>query len=83
MVADDADVGDVGALRHAAGGGAAEQASLTPNLDSIARRGAAFASAHAAAPLCAPSRFALLTGLRPQCAQTTTSLRTANFQARN
>ena len=45
--------------------------------DGIGRRGVILTSAHAAAPLCAPSRFAILTGLRPQCAHTTTSLRQA------
>lgn len=76
MVADDADSSDVALLRQTAGGGTI-RSSLTPNLDSIGRRGAVFANAHAAAPLCAPSRFAILTGLRPQCAHTATALRAA------
>lgn len=37
----------------------------TPNLDRLAARGMAFTNAHAAAPLCSPSRAALLTGLAP------------------
>jgi arylsulfatase A-like enzyme len=37
----------------------------TPNIDRLARRGALFSNAHCAAPLCNPSRTALLTGLRP------------------
>lgn len=37
----------------------------TPNLDKLAKRGVAFTNAHCAAPACAPSRTALLTGLRP------------------
>ena len=37
----------------------------TPNIDGLARRGALFSDAHCAAPLCNPSRTALLTGLRP------------------
>lgn len=37
----------------------------TPNIDALARRGALFSNAHCAAPLCNPSRTALLTGLRP------------------
>lgn len=37
----------------------------TPNIDRLARRGALFANAHCASPLCNPSRTALLTGQRP------------------
>ena len=37
----------------------------TPNLDRLAGRGALFADAHCASPLCNPSRTALLTGMRP------------------
>lgn len=37
----------------------------TPNIDALARRGVLFRNAHCAAPLCNPSRTALLTGLRP------------------
>ncbi|MBM3497736.1 MAG: sulfatase [Armatimonadetes bacterium] len=37
----------------------------TPNLDALAARGVLFTSAHCAAPLCNPSRAALMTGLRP------------------
>jgi choline-sulfatase len=36
-----------------------------PNLDALARDGVVFESAYCASPLCAPSRFALLTGRRP------------------
>ena len=35
---------------------------LTPHLDGLAREGIAYESAYAAAPLCTPSRFSLLTG---------------------
>jgi len=37
----------------------------TPNLDRLAARGTLFTNAHAAAPLCGPTRAALLSGLRP------------------
>ena len=37
----------------------------TPNIDRLASRGTLFANAHCAAPLCNPSRTALLTGRRP------------------
>ncbi|MBK5295150.1 MAG: sulfatase [Acidobacteriia bacterium] len=37
----------------------------TPNLDRLAGRGVLFTNAHCAAPLCNPSRAALLTGIRP------------------
>lgn len=37
----------------------------TPNIDALARRGMLFADAHTAAPVCGPSRAALLSGLAP------------------
>lgn len=37
----------------------------TPNLDRLAARGTLFTNAHCAAPLCNPSRAALMTGIRP------------------
>ena len=37
----------------------------TPNIDRLAKRGILFTNAHCASPKCAPSRAAMLTGLRP------------------
>ena len=37
----------------------------TPNLDRLAAKGTLFTNAHCAAPLCNPSRTALMTGIRP------------------
>lgn len=37
----------------------------TPNFDRLARKGVLFTNAHCAAPLCNPSRAALMTGVRP------------------
>ncbi len=41
----------------------------TPNLDGLARRGTRFTQFYVAAPVCSPSRAALLTGRFPQRAQ--------------
>src|SRR5258707_115666 len=38
---------------------------MTPNLDRIARRGVRFTHAYCAAPVCNPSRAALMSGLLP------------------
>lgn len=37
----------------------------TPNIDRLARMGVTFTNAHCAAPVCNPSRAALLSGMRP------------------
>ena len=37
----------------------------TPHIDRLARRGMLFTNAHCASPKCAPSRAAIMTGLRP------------------
>lgn len=38
---------------------------LTPNIDRLAKHGTLFRNAHCPSPKCAPSRAAILTGLRP------------------
>ena len=37
----------------------------TPNIDRLAKMGVTFTNAHCAAPVCNPSRAALLSGMRP------------------
>jgi arylsulfatase A-like enzyme len=50
----------------------------TPNLERLAKRGVFFSNAYAAAPMCNPSRTAVMTGLRP----TTTGVYTNGDQWR-
>lgn len=38
----------------------------TPTIDALARRGVTFDKAYSNAPVCAPSRFAILTGVHPE-----------------
>ena len=38
----------------------------TPNIDRLAKRGMLFTNAHCASPKCAPSRVAIMTGLKAQ-----------------
>ena len=45
--------------------GGYEGTVYTPNIDRLAKRGMLFTNAHCASPKCAPSRAAIMTGLRP------------------
>ena len=46
-------------------GGMGHPDAITPNLDKLIRKGSLFTNAHCQAPLCGPSRAAIMTGLRP------------------
>ena len=60
VLADDLGIGELGAY--------GQERIATPHLDRLAARGARFTAAYAAAPVCAPSRCAILTGLSaPHC----------------
>ena len=52
-------------LNHWVGHLGRNRQTKTPNLDRLARMGVTFTNAHCAAPICNPSRTALLSGLRP------------------
>ena len=57
--ADDLGVGDLSF------NGWAETLVSTPHVDRLAREGTVFTNMHAGAPLCAPSRYSILTGNLP------------------
>lgn len=61
IVADDLGYNDITAF----GGGIANGAVATPNIDSLARDGVVFANGYAGHATCAPSRAALMTGRFP------------------
>lgn len=43
-----------------------DRLARTPNIDALAARGVLFRNAYSVAPVCAPSRFGLLTGIDPR-----------------
>lgn len=42
-----------------------DKAATTPNIDALARQGILYENAYCTAPVCAPSRFTLITGMYP------------------
>lgn len=52
-------------LNHWIGHLGRNQQTKTPHLDRLAKMGVTFSNAHCAAPICNPSRTALLSGIRP------------------
>ena len=52
-------------LNHWVGHLGRNKQTKTPNLDRLAKMGVTFTNAHCAAPICNPSRTALLSGIRP------------------
>ncbi len=52
-------------LNHWVGHLGRNKQTRTPNIDRLAKLGVTFTNAHCAAPVCNPSRTALLSGLRP------------------
>jgi arylsulfatase A-like enzyme len=52
-------------LNHWVGHFGRNKQTITPNLDRLAKMGVTFTNAHCAAPVCNPSRAALLSGKRP------------------
>jgi arylsulfatase A-like enzyme len=43
-----------------------DKLARTPNIDALARRGIRYRNSYSDAPVCAPSRFAMLTGINPE-----------------
>jgi len=52
-------------LNHWVGYTGRNKLAKTPNIDRLSQMGMSFTNAHCAAPLCCPSRAALMSGLRP------------------
>ena len=66
MMADDLGYGDLSSYNPNAEGAAPNNTPIrTPHLDQMARRGLRFTDMHSAAPLCSPSRRAILTARYP------------------
>ena len=66
MLADDLGYGDLSSYNPKSEGEAPNNTPIrTPNLDRMAKRGARYTDFHSAAPICSPSRRALLTARYP------------------
>lgn len=66
MVADDLGYGDLNSYNPNAEGTAPNNTPIrTPHLDEMAKRGTRFTDVHSAAPICSPSRRAILTARYP------------------
>ena len=66
MLADDLGYGDLSSYNPRANGVAPNNTPIrTPHLDRMAQNGARFTDFHSAAPICSPSRPALLTARYP------------------
>jgi arylsulfatase A len=55
----------------------------TPNLDRLAKQGMRFTAAYAAAPVCSPTRAAIMTGLSPARLQLTNHITYSDFVPKN
>lgn len=55
----------------------------TPNIDRLAASGVLFSNAHCQAPLCAPSRASLMTGLRPSTTGIYGAIKDENIRSEN
>lgn len=52
----------------------------TPNMDALATRDVMFEHAYSVAPVCAPSRFALITGVKPESCAPANHMRAHCFE---
>jgi len=74
ILADDLGYGDIGAF--------GQKRIRTPNLDRMAAEGMKFTNAHAAAAICVPSRYSLLTGRMPYRNWSTTGVKGVRKQTK-